>query len=1024
MLTKTTYTKIKDAFSFNTSLFKQFTMLLCFGLIGLVSTAQETVIILDQPGSGTFVAPCGVTKIFVEAWGAGSAGGGSSNSNRGGQRGNAGDYSSIEYNLVEEGLTFSYTIGEGGKGVVGTNGGQSSDRTIMQGGKNNAFYIGVNQANNGGQIAYGDQAAEDGEDAANDADGISIGAGGLGNDAGDGYDGGPGAGGGGGTQVNGAPAKGGDGGDGYIRITMTYGNNNSTQYCLTEFQTIEAITHVNFAGIDYASNTTSSQENELFCTQVGTVVQGSDNNEITIKGNTNGNYKNYYVAYIDWNQDGDFNDSNEKYDIGENENSTGIDSENASGNINVPSIAKLGTTTMRIIKTGEDDGYANGACNEYQKGQAEDYTLVVKEFAEKEASCKTWVGDNGIGWFVSSNWEPKGIPTANDCVIINTLNGNSNPKIKGYETTGNSNGIAYAKSITILGDYSQLTLSVQAELQVTEFISSNSPIYITDGSSLIMEDGYLESSANGTIEDNSLLTVKNFSLTSTNASWDINDTSVLIIDETLSLDGDITLNENASLIQSSEDTNLSSGTFTMNRTSTTAHNTDYTYWSSPVQNFNIDNISTTSYRYEWLPTIDNKYGKWSKVSNTNMTVGKGYIIRGENYTASFQNNKPNNGTINTTITRGTYNGSDYIDISSTAVTKLDDNWNLIGNPYPSAINADDFLTENSDSLDTGSSVGTIEGGIRIWTHASELSSGNDTPFYANESASYNADDYITYTLAGSSPSGFDGYIASGQGFFVLMKHAASTPNTVTFTNDMRSYTSEYSNSDFYRTSNTKNRIWLDLIDSEEISSNMLLGYFDDASDAKDPLYDAVIMNSDNTCIYSIIEDEAFVIQGKANPFLETDKVALGLISTKEDVFTIGINKVDGVFETDQDIYLEDTYTNVVHDLRNSPYQFTTEAGTFNDRFILRYQDKSLSVDDVIADSEFRIIATKNFIKASTTTNTINDIVIFDVLGRVIYQANKLNTSEVKLDQLKPTNSPLIVKATLTNGTTKTQKIIY
>ncbi|PNW29841.1 GEVED domain-containing protein [Formosa algae] len=1158
--------------------FKQFTLVLCFAFLSIGVFGQETVIILDQPGSGTFVIPCGVEKIFIEAWGPGGAGGGSTNPNRGGQKGLNGEYSSLEYTLLEEGESFDYVIGEGGEGVIGGNGTLTGTQTTAIGGKENNIQVYGDPAYSGGQIAYNDQAAEDGEDAPNDINGISIGAGGLANNAGDGYDGGIGAGGGGGTQTNGVPAKGGDGGDGYIRITL-YGDTGNTSYCTTTFDDdIEPITQVTFAGIDHTSGSAinGSIENELFCTEVGTVVIGTDDNEIILKGNTNGNNKNYFVAYIDWNQDGVFDkeDSYEEQKLAELTNSTGTDSKTAIGNIKVPNDAKIGTTTMRIIKT-DNNSATDGACEEYRNGQAEDYTLVVKAFEEEEiddcgytvidcdiafddvapishvtfagidnttdasingsdaierfcdleanvnlgstyeitlegntngddksffvayidwnqdnvfdeddeelklgelpnsngldgisltvdivipddatlgrttmriiktndnsatepcdnfnegqaeeytliideVTCtKTWVGDNGIGWFVPSNWYPKGVPTAESCVFINTLDGNSNPKVKGVDTSGDINGIAYAKSITISGDNSQLTLSNEAELQVTEYIISNSPIYITDESSLIMEDGYLESSANGTIEGDSFFSVEDFTLTSSDASWDVNDTSILVIEDKLALDGEMTLNDNASLIQTNNDTNSSTGTFTVNRSSTTTLNTDYTYWSSPVQNYNIDAISSTSHRYEWLPSIDDEYGNWSLVSNTVMTPGKGYIIRGNNYTASFQYDKPNNGPISINLTRGSYNGSNYTDASSTIITKEDDNWNLIGNPYPSAIYADTFLTDSDD---------IIEGGIRIWTHASEISSGNDDPFYADQAESYNPDDYITYTLAGSAPSGFDGYIASGQGFFVLMQESASSPSQATFTNAMRTYASTYTNSDFYRTSGEKNRIWLNLIDTENIAHSMLIGYFDDALDGKDALYDAIIKDFNNTAIYSIIDDEAFIIQGKANPFEDTDLVPLGIVSLKKDEFTIGIEKLDGVFgNTDQAIYLEDLYENTIHNLRDSPYEFSSEIGTFNDRFILRYQDSTLSIDDVITDTDLKIIATQNFIKASSTTSTINKIIVYDIIGRVLYQANSLNATEIKLDQLAPTQSPLIVKATLSNGTTKTQKVIY
>ncbi|WP_066224272.1 hypothetical protein [Formosa haliotis] len=135
MITKTTYKVPSGTTFFNTSFLKQFALYLVFGLLSFGAQAQdETVIILDQPGSGTFVAPCGVSKIFVEVWGAGSAGGGSISSNRGGLKGLKGRYGSKEYTLPVEGLKFDYIIGEGGKGIIGKAGTKPTDPTQMTGG--------------------------------------------------------------------------------------------------------------------------------------------------------------------------------------------------------------------------------------------------------------------------------------------------------------------------------------------------------------------------------------------------------------------------------------------------------------------------------------------------------------------------------------------------------------------------------------------------------------------------------------------------------------------------------------------------------------------------------------------------------------------------------------------------------------------------------------------------------------------------------------------------------------------------
>ncbi|WP_435133477.1 T9SS sorting signal type C domain-containing protein [Formosa sp. A9] len=649
---------------------------------------------------------------------------------------------------------------------------------------------------------------------------------------------------------------------------------------------------------------------------------------------------------------------------------------------------------------------------------------------------------------VSSSFTSDGyINVSNSIFNVNTIDFLYN----GEANFSNGSLINATNTIYSASEFHLSNSNIQSSYVALTF---NSTFTLKDNCKVTVEN---DINADGTVilEDIVQIETKNLYMAEENgrSQWNLFDDSYLMVHEHLDLQAKLNIFNNASLIQTST-TDLNDvaenyhGQLNINRIAQNIENHDYVYWSAPVMSYNLDGISTSTNRYIWEPTTNGgQFGNWSKVSNTPMQLGKGYIVKGgpsghtsgENYTTNFSmylrgSNRIPNGTIPVTVSRGTYNDEDYYGPSNTTkVTKYDDNWNLIGNPYPSAISADAFLTANSGSLytneegDVSVDGGIIEGGLRIWTHGSAPSSTYNDPFYANETYSYNPNDYITYTLAGSSdPSGFSGYIASCQGFFVLMRQdTPSQSETLNFTNAMRTHTSEYTNAEFFRTENTKNRIWLNLKNSKDIATNMLLGYFDGAVNAKDPLYDAIIMDPNTTSIYSLIDNEGFVVQGKANPFTNTDTVPLGVIIKEKDVYSIGISAVDGLFETtNQDIYLEDLYENKVHDLRTAPYQFSSEVGTFNDRFVLVYEANKLGIDETTTLNDLNIFATKNYIKVSSKTNVVNTITIYDILGRALFNTKNLNTQEVLLDQFAPTNSPLIIKATLANGKTKTQKVIY
>ena len=154
-------------------------------------------------------------------------------------------------------------------------------------------------------------------------------------------------------------------------------------YCgpMTFTSNVEPITLVNFAGINNPSaalvgpnNGTTIIAHEDYTAIVGNVTAGTTY-PITLKGNTDGNFTTRLRIYIDWNQNNDFTDAGESYDIGNIVNSTGEDAIQLVGNIAVPGTALGGNTRMRVIKRYNAFGTSCQTGTGY--GQTEDYTLSV-----------------------------------------------------------------------------------------------------------------------------------------------------------------------------------------------------------------------------------------------------------------------------------------------------------------------------------------------------------------------------------------------------------------------------------------------------------------------------------------------------------------------------------------------------------------------------------------------------------------------------------------------------------------------
>ena len=398
-----------------------------------------------------------------------------------------------------------------------------------------------------------------------------------------------------------------------------------------------------------------------------------------------------------------------------------------------------------------------------------------------------------------------------------------------------------------------------------------------------------------------------------------------------------------------------------------------------------------------------------------MDPGTGYIIRAPQtydlnvpapYVGTFFG-VPNNGTIPTNIIVG----------AGTI--------NLIGNPYPSAIDADLFLSDSVNDPILG-------GAIYLWTHNSPISSNN-----------YVFDDYAIYTLAGgvgttqapNSGTGNNtvptGYIAAGQGFMIEGSIPAST-NSVYFRNSMRVVGN---NSQFYRlgsddknaartSSIEKHRVWLEVFNNEGAYKQALVGYIENATNAFDK-YDGKVFDIGNpVLLYTMVENEKLGIQARTLPFDVNDTVPLGFKSTSNGNFEIRLSDFDGLFEN-QNVYLEDLYLNTIHDLKLSNYSFVTTEGTFENRFVLRFTNSTLHSDqNIFSDNSVIIYKQNKDIVVSSSGVAIDSLVIHDVRGRQLFSENRINKNEFVVSNLNSSQQVLIVTATSVDGQKITKKIIY
>ncbi|RKE98608.1 choice-of-anchor D domain-containing protein [Ichthyenterobacterium magnum] len=568
----------------------------------------------------------------------------------------------------------------------------------------------------------------------------------------------------------------------------------------------------------------------------------------------------------------------------------------------------------------------------------------------------------------------------------------------------------------------------------------------------------------------------------------IADNQYVEVQNDVTVDGQIIVNPKGSFVQVNDDA-LVNGLVLSDKTKIAVEKEtapmsnwyEYTYWSSPVVGEKIEDglADATLNRRFWFNAerylddagesnnnnnldynitddVDDDNNDWTYAPDgTDMISGRGYASTHNQ--ALFNNPMLGSPPHQFKYTfRGAFNNG-VIPVAAyrnDTPTAPDNNWNFIGNPYPSAISVKAFFEENLYHNVTNPN-GTITGSIYLWSHNSPYSNTNN----GNEALNFSVSDYAVINVTGQTTAGdntpfvigpgpdFDRYIPSCQGFFVALSDDATTidapsnadPNVRTadiiFNNSMRVKDSN-SNSVFYRNSNInlENKLWVDLTSDNGVFSQTLIGYVNGATNSFDGMaYDAprVASAGANSVLYSIIPNniKKFAIQGKHPNSLTLDEVIPLGFNTSIDIatlYTLSIAQLEGNFLNNNTIYVKDNLINVVHNLSTSDYTFTSETGEFNNRFEIVFRDTTLSVneDELNTDQLTIIELNDDNVKFAISNNnfSIKSVEIINVLGQAIYKFEGSSNSEIfNLSSLS--QSVYVAKIELSNGQIITKRAI-
>ncbi len=362
----------------------------------------------------------------------------------------------------------------------------------------------------------------------------------------------------------------------------------------------------------------------------------------------------------------------------------------------------------------------------------------------------------------------------------------------------------------------------------------------------------------------------------------------------------------------------------------------------------FDFFSYSETATDGFPWINSRDGSnaYATGFDTQFGVGKGYLVA---YTEGYSADKVFSGTPNT----GAQN------ISLTFTDDGSAGWNLIGNPYSSAI---DWSTVDKDPL------------------------AEDFYFV------YNGTDYI-YHNGTTDSSGATKYISQGQGFFVKATEAGA----LSLTSDNQAHNAQ----NFIKSEKTDlDELALVLShaseqDETKVGYNKLSSMDKDRSDAS-KLYG---FSQTKPYIYSLTRDNIQVAYNNLPEITNETTLELGVYIQENGEHVINLTGISGVF-TQGSIYLTDRKEGIETNLTENPaYPFMASTDDDANRFFLHFSGITGIHSQVTSTNDLAYIYSsgdKVYVKLKDNKPTNYKVAVYNLMGQQIVSPLSLTNDNSSL----------------------------